>query len=133
MRRSCVGCARSLRADFKAVKDAMVALKFSAAESEQVFGLVSAVLALGNIEFRSQVGFSLACFRLACGHPSGSRLFCCHLRCFSLPIAHFFIARAQGDKKCDIPDKGWADVAAGLLQVATADLERAILIKELRY
>ena len=57
----------------------MTTLQFTAQQQEQAWALISAILALGNIEFRQ-----------------------------------------TGDKKCDIPDKGWLDVAAGLLQVCRA-------------
>ena len=40
--------------------------------------------------------------------------------------------RSLGEKKCDIPDKAWLDVAAGLLQVPGADLSKSLLVRELR-
>ena len=77
--------------DFRAVKEALATLQFSSQEQDNIWALTSAVLALGNIEFRS-----------------------------------------TGEKKCELTDRGWLDVAAGLMQVPSADLEKALLVKELR-
>jgi len=77
--------------DLGAVREAMEALQFSKQEQQSVFTIVSAILAIGNVMFRS-----------------------------------------TGDKKCDIPDKAWLDVAARLLQVESKALEKALTVKELR-